>query len=123
MLIAAFIVLGVALLLGAVLALSYLREGSGAAPSRALAALHGAMALGGLGCLVLAIQGATRGTATGSADFGAIAAVMIALAAAIGGTMLAIHLLRRRVWGVLVAIHASLAIGGFVILAVYLIAG
>jgi hypothetical protein len=121
MLSAAFIVLVTAMAFGAALAVLHMRP-AGAVPWP-LAALHGLMAIGGLGCLLLALRGPPRGLDTGTASFGTIAAVLLALAALAGGGIVAARLRRRRPAGALIGIHASLAIGGLVILAVYLAQG
>ena len=88
-----------------------------------LAGLHGIFAIAGLGCLLLALRGPPRGLATGTASFGLMAAVLIALAALVGGALLATHLLKRRLPGIVIGIHATLAVSGLVILAAYLFVG
>ena len=104
MLIAAFIVLGCAVLLGTALAVLHLRTQSGPPASWPavpwpLAALHGLIGIGGLICLLLA------------------------LAALAGGGLLATRLRNRRRPGTLIGVHAALAVSGFVVLAAYLLAG
>jgi hypothetical protein len=123
MLIAAFVILGTTVLLGSVLAVLHLRTDGAAAPPWKLAALHGLLAIAGLSCLVLALRGPPRGLDQGTASFGIIAAALIALAALFGAGFLATHLLKRRLVGILIGVHATLAVGGFVILAVYVLAG
>jgi hypothetical protein len=120
MLIAAFDILAIAVLAGAALAVLYLRR-AGAAPPRWLAGMHVVLALAGLGYLLLALRGPTRGLAQGTDSFGTIAAVLIALAALVGGALLAARLAKRPPAGILVGIHATLAIGGFVFLTVYVV--
>ena len=83
MLNAAFSVLAVAVLLGSALALMHLREGA-APPPWPLGALHGLIALAGLGLLALALRGPPRGLDQGTGSFGIIAAALIALAALVG---------------------------------------
>jgi hypothetical protein len=122
MLIAAFYILGIAVLAGAALAILYLRSG-GAAPPWWLAAMHVVLALTGLGCLLLALRGPPRGLEQGTGSFGTIAAVLIALAALAGAALLAARIAKRRPAELLVGAHATLAVGGFVILAVYVFAG
>jgi hypothetical protein len=73
MLIAAFVTLGVAVLLGSVLAVLHLQTAS-STPPWSLAALHGLLAIGGLSCLALALCGPPRGLDHGVASFGIIAA-------------------------------------------------
>jgi hypothetical protein len=48
---------------------------------------------------------------------------IIALAALFGVGFIATHVLKRRLVGILIGIHATLAVSGFVILAVYVLAG
>jgi hypothetical protein len=123
MLTIAFILLAGAVLLGSVLAVLHLRRSGAVAPPVPLAAAHGLLAMGGLACLLLALCGPPRGLETGTASFGALAAALFALAALAGGGILASHLLKRRVAGTLIGIHATLAVSGAVILAAYLVAG
>ena len=122
MLNAAFIVLGIAVLLGCVLAVLHLRTGA-APPPWPFGALHGLVAVAGLGLLTLALRGPPRGLEQGTGAFGIIAAVLIALAALAGTALLAARLRKKRLPGTLIGIHATLAVGGFVILLAYVIAG
>jgi hypothetical protein len=113
----------VVVLLGAALAIQIMRRPSHA-PSRVLASLHGLAALLSYGVLVDAlIAGPPRGAATGTQSFGVAAAALLLLAALIGSVSLALHRVRRRMPGIAIGIHASVAIFGYVILAVYLLAG
>ena len=123
MLVAAFIILGVVVLLGSVLAVLHLRVNAATMPPWPLAALHGLLAVGGLCCLALALRGPPRGLDQGTASFGIIATALITLAALVGGGLLAAHVFKRRIAGVTIAIHATLAVSGFVILAAYVFAG
>jgi hypothetical protein len=111
--------LAVAVAIGTVLALR--REGR--LPALPIAAAHGAIGIAGLGLLSYILPGSHRGEATGSQSFGVIAAVLLAAAATVGLGMLAFHLRARRLPGGLVGIHATLAVSGFVILAVYAMLG
>jgi hypothetical protein len=122
MLIAAFVTLAVAVLLGSVLAVPHLQT-EGRAPPWSLAALHGLLAISGLGCLALALRGPSRGLDQGVASFGIIAAVLITLAASLGVALLATRVFKRRVAGIMIGIHATLAVSGFVILAAYVFVG
>jgi hypothetical protein len=92
-------------------------------PPWPLALLHVIFAIGGLACLVLALRGPPRGLDQGTGSFGIIAAALIVMAALVGGWMLAARIIKRRPAGILIAIHATLAVGGFVILTAYLFAG
>jgi hypothetical protein len=123
MLTAAFAILTIAAALGAVLAVLHLRTDRTAAPPWPLGALDGILALIGLACLALALRGPPRGVEQGTAAFGIIAAVLFVLAALLGAKLLAAHIFKKRIGGGTIAIHATLAVSGFVILAAYVFAG
>ena len=123
MLLIAFVILGTAVLLGSVLAVLYLRTEGTAALPWPLAALHGFFAVGGFYCLALTLRGPPRGLDQGTASFGIIATAMITLAALVGAGLLAARVLKRRIAGIMIGIHATLAVSGFVILAAYVFAG
>lgn len=119
----AVIVLGLAVLLGGALAVVAMRRRA-AAPPWLLAWLHGIAALGGYGLLIAAlVLGPARGAETGTQSFGVTAAVLLALAVLFGILSLMRHRARRRMPGAAIGVHASVAIFGYVILAVYLLAG
>lgn len=122
MLNAAFIILTVAVLLGSTLAVLHLRTNL-PAPPWPLGGLHGVVALIGLGCLALALRGPPRGVEHGTASFGIIAAVLFVLAALLGARLLAARIFKKRMIGGTIAIHATLAVSGFVILAAYVFVG
>jgi len=123
-LIASFLLLGTAVALGSTLAVLHLRAEGAAAPPRLLSGLHGFLALGGFSCLLLAtLGGPEHGLETGTASFGAIAAVLIALAAVAGSGILILRLLKRRFTGLLIGVHATLAVSGFVFLTAYIFVG
>jgi hypothetical protein len=122
MLIAAFVILGVAVLLGSMLAVLHLQMES-STPPWSLAALHGLLAVGGLSCLAFTLRGPPRGLDKGVASFGIIAASLIALAALIGVSLLATRIFKTRIVKTMIGIHATLAVGGFVILAAYVLLG
>jgi hypothetical protein len=123
MLMAAFAALGVAVLLGAGLAVQHMRTARIPATPWPAAALHMALGLGGLGGLGLALRGPPRGLEQGTASFGTVSAALIAAAALIGAMMLAQRLRKRRPAAGLIGLHATFAIGGFVILMAYVLAG
>ena len=127
MLSAAFVILAVAAALGAVLAVLHLRTNrmmtSPRQPRWPLGALHGILALIGLGCLALALRGPPRGLQQGTASFGIIATVLFVLAALLGARLLAARLFNKPIGGGTIAVHATLAVSGFVILAAYVFAG
>jgi hypothetical protein len=122
MLIAAFVILGIAVLLGCLLAVLYLRTEGAAAPWP-LAVLHGLVAVGGLFCLALTLRGSLRGVEQGTASFGIIAVTLVGSAALIGIGSLAMRLLGKRLPGILIGVHGTLAVCGFAILAAYVFSG
>ena len=84
-----------------------------------LALAHGLMGVAGLGVLLYALRGQPQGDGHGDAmgvgSFGLLAAILFGVAAAIG---VCLPLLRRRsprAMGAALAVHATLAIGGFVL--------
>ena len=93
MLIAAFVILAVAVLLGSVLAFLHLQTESTTRPW-SLAALQGLFAIGGLSCPAL-----------------------------IGVALLATLIFKIRIPEIMIVIHATFAVGGFVILAAYVLVG
>jgi hypothetical protein len=123
MLIAAYVILGIAVLLGTWLAVLHLRSDGATAPPWMLAALHGFVAVAGLGCLLLALQGPPRGLDQGTAAFGTIAAALVATAALLGAGFLAARLRGRTPSGLLIIGHATLAVSGLVILTAHVLAG
>jgi hypothetical protein len=122
MLSAAFVVLAAAVVLGTTLAIILLRDRSAPAAPWPLRTLHGILGIGGLSCLVLSLRGPPRGVDQGVASFGAISAVLIALAALAGVGILFMHVVKKRRAGSLIGLHATLAVAGFVVLAAYLLA-
>ncbi len=111
------------MLLGSVLATLHLRTERAATVPWPLGALHGLLGVGGLGCLILALRGPPRGLDHGTGSFGVISAVLIVLAALVAGGIIVRHLLSGRRAGVLIGIHATLAVSGFVILVAYVFSG
>jgi hypothetical protein len=122
MLTAAFGILSAAVLLGAALAVLFMRGPAAPRAPWPVAALHGLLGLTGLCCLALSLRGPPRGAEFGVASFGAISTVLIALAALVGLGVFFTYRLKGRRAGGLIALHATLAISGFVILAAYLMA-
>jgi hypothetical protein len=114
-----------AVLLGSVLALLHLRP-AGRTPRRTppwpFGALHGAIGASGFAALLAALQGPPRGVAFGVGPFGLFAAALLALALLAGLFLLGALRLGRRA-SFLIAVHAGLAIAGFVILAAYTLLG
>ena len=123
MLVTAFVILAVAVSLGSVLAGLHLKTEGRATPPWRLAALHGLLAISGLGCLALALRGPPRGLDQGTASFGTIAAALFTMAALIGGWLFTARVCKRRIAGITIGVHATLAVSGFVILAAYVFTG
>jgi hypothetical protein len=119
----AFIVVAIAVLLGFALGVMHLQSEGRRAPPWLLAVTHGLFGIGGFGCLVLALRGPTRELDEAIGSFGVIATALIALTALLGVSFFVTRLLKRRPAGILIGIHATLAVSGFVILAAYVFAG
>ena len=118
----AFIVLLIAGAVGGGLAAWHLRP-EVPPPSWRLGVAHGMLGAAGLVLLLLALRGPPRGVAMGVDGFGTVAAVLLAVALIAGLAVLATRVRRRANGGLFIAIHASLAIGGIVILAAYVLVG
>jgi hypothetical protein len=97
--------------LGVTLALRYLRGGRWPA----IGVVHGLSGAAGLCLLVIALQGPRRGDAMGVGSFGAAAAVLLAIALTFGLAIPVAHKRAPRAAGIVLAIHASLAITGSVL--------
>jgi hypothetical protein len=121
MLILSGLILGLALVLGGWIAIDQMR--GMAAPKLALALAHGALAITGFVLLLLALGGPERGAASGAAAFGKVAATILALALLPGTMLFVAHMRRKRLSGVLIGVHAFLAITGCVILLTYILLG
>ncbi|MEJ2376303.1 MAG: hypothetical protein P8Y53_10655 [Pseudolabrys sp.] len=122
MLTAGFTLLTLAVLAGSLLAVLHMRENK-ALPAWPWAALHGLAAVGGLILLALSLGGPTRGAAQGTAGFGAGAAAILALAALFGAMLVSARVRCGQVPGALIAVHAMIAVSGFVVLMAYYFAG
>jgi hypothetical protein len=110
---AAFYALTLAVAAGTILALWHMRAIEGAPrPPLAAGIAHGLAGAVGLLLLIPALLGPPRGAAAGAASFGMIAGVLFA-AALLSGVVL---LLRGRAASVTMAIHAGIAITGYVVL-------
>jgi hypothetical protein len=116
MLRATMIVLAGAVALGLALALWHLRA-SKVRPSGVnwIGIVHGGLGAAGLALLALAVSGPPRGAATGTSQFGLVAAILFGGALLVGVTLP--FLLRRRspISGTVMAVHAGIAITGMVI--------
>lgn len=122
MLTASLILLTLAVLAGSLLAVLHMRENA-PLPAWSWAVLHGLAAVSGLVLLALSLGGPARGAAQGTAGFGAGAAAVLALAALFGVMLLSARVRRGQVPGALIAVHAMIAVSGFVVLAAYYFAG
>ena len=121
MLHAALIALLIAVLFGAWLAVLHF---DGRPPEHApwpLALMHAGLALTGFALLAAALRGPAHGADQGMAEFGIMAAGLLAVAALLGGQIFVRFRLRRKSAGALVGIHAALAVSGVVILAAYVL--
>ncbi len=120
MLLAAFYILLAAVVLGMGASLFHL----GLVPRRSwiVAALHGIVAVTGLGVLVFAlIKSPAHGFANGVQSFGEFAAILVAAALAFGCGFLFFPQSARRSW--IIGAHATLGIAAFVFLSGYLALG
>jgi hypothetical protein len=105
-------VLTLAVAAGTVLALWHLRAADrGSRPPLAAGIAHGVAGAAGFVFLLLALRGPARGIDAGAGSFGTVAAVLFAGAALTGIAQL---MLRRK--AVAMAVHAGLAITGYVLL-------
>lgn len=117
-----FVILLAAATLGALLMALHLRPGN-PPPALAYGVLHGATATVGLATLLLALRGPPRGVAMGVGSFGRIAAALLIVALLAGLAVLALRLRARRMTGLAIGVHATIAISGIVILAAYVLVG
>jgi hypothetical protein len=122
MLLASFTLLLIAAALGSVLAALSLRPGL-PPPAPMYGVLHGCLGAGGFVALLIALRGPPRGVAMGVGSFGALAAVLLGVALLAGLIMLAVRARVRQVPGLIIGIHATIAISGIVILAAYTLMG
>lgn len=118
MLTTAIILLFIVVLLGTGLAVLDMASGE-ATRFWLLAVLHGLGALAGFGCLVVALQGPERGLGEGTTSFGTLSAFLLLAAGLLGVNLLAARLRKRRLPGMLIGLHATVAVTGFVVLAAY----
>jgi phosphatidylglycerophosphate synthase len=92
-------------------------------PAWQFGAMHGGLGAIGLVALLLALRGPPRGVAMGVGAFGQIATVLLAMALIAGFAIMIARLRDRRVPGLVIGIHATIAISGVVILAAYTLVG
>jgi|ERR1700722_139142 hypothetical protein len=118
-----FSLLVIVALLGSALAALHLRTGKATLPGWPLGLLHGLLGATGLALLLLALRGPLRGEAMGVGSFGRIAAVLLAMALLAGLATRAVRLRYGRIPGLIIGIHATIAVSGIVILAAYTLVG
>jgi hypothetical protein len=106
----------VAVAIGAGLAIQYLRGAGARRAPWPIPLVHGALGATGLAILLVVLDRGLPSSATGTTGFGPAAAVLISLALLLGLVIARAAWRRRRPAGVIVAIHASVAIAGFVVL-------
>jgi len=108
----AFYLLCAAVVIGGGLTVPYLRGASKRLPWP-IGVMHGVLGAVGVAALVLVLRSGLPPSEMGTTGFAPAAAVLLGIALSLG---LVIGLRRRRPAGVLVAVHASVAIAGFVVL-------
>ena len=112
----AFDILCAAVALGAGLAIHYMRGPAVRRPAWPIGLAHGVIGAAGLAILIFALRRGLPPSAAGTTGFAPAAAALLALALVFGLVLAYAAARRRRPAGLLVAIHASLAIAGFVVL-------
>jgi hypothetical protein len=120
MLSVSFYVLSGTVLLGVLLIGLHLRATEPAQlPPWQVGALHGVLGAMGVGVLLLALRGPTRGVETGSSSFGLQSAVLL-VAGLIAGVAIPVLARRQaRPSSLVLVTHGGLAITGFVLLWAY----
>jgi hypothetical protein len=119
MLIAAISILGIVVLIGLGLGSLYMMHET--PPKRAMPVgwLHGVLGATGVVVLFMALRGPARGVAQGAGAFGWVSGVTLAVTLAGGLLILLIHMRRRAVPPLLIAMHGTLGVAGYVLLAAY----
>ncbi len=119
MLLPAVGILSVAVLLGLWLAAGYMIYDTPPRHVNVTGPLHGAAGALCLALLYMALQGPGRDGAHSAGKFGWTGFVLLAATFLGGLTILSLHMLRRSISPVLVAMHASVGIAGAVIVLAY----
>jgi hypothetical protein len=101
---------------GALLAIPFLRGKHVRRAHWAVTLGHGALGTVGFGVLIAGLWQGVPASGMGTAGFGPGATVLLGLALALGITIALVSYGRRRPAATLVAVHASLAIAGLVVL-------
>jgi hypothetical protein len=111
-LLAAAAATGVALIVLSQVAASYIR-------SWWPGMLHGVMGIAAFAMLLVGLAGPARGVAEGAGAFGNFAAVFVGIAVLLGLVLFSARIRRRPPSMLVVGLHASVAVGGLVMLAAY----
>lgn len=112
----ALAILCVAALIGAALALGYMRRPAARTAHPALPACHGVVGAAGLAVLLAALGRGLPRRAMGTGGFGRISAALLALALVFGLGIAWASWRGQRPAGALVGAHAAVAIAGLVVL-------
>ena len=118
MLVLAFALLLSTALLGGVLAALHLRA-ERPPPGPIVGALHGLVGIAAFTALLLALGGPPRGEALGIGQFGRISAALLAMALVAAIPIVVVRLRRRSIPGLVIGVHATIAVSGIVVLAAY----
>jgi hypothetical protein len=119
MLLIAMLILGAAVALGLYLGSLLLMDEKLPARMIRVGWVHGGLGALGVGALLLALRGPARGVAQGAGSFGWTSGIILTVTLAGGLTILILHLIRRKVSPLLIAMHGTLGVAGYVLLAAY----
>ena len=89
-------------------------------PLRWPGVVHGTLGVAGFVLLVAGLRGPARGVAEGAGSFGIVAAALVGSAVLLGLGVLIARLRHRAPSMLVVGVHATLAVGGLVMLAAYI---
>ncbi len=81
--------------------------------------LHGALGIAAFALLLAGLRGPARGVADGAGSFGGLAAVMVGIALLLGLVLFGARMRRSPPSMLVVGLHATIAVGGLVMLAAY----
>ena len=82
--------------------------------------LHGSVGIAGFVLLVAGLGGPARGVQQGAGSFGTVAAWLVGAAVVLGLIVFAARIRRRPPSMLAIGVHATLAVGGLVMLAAYI---